>query len=91
MIADIDQWEADQLAASARRNPIVRRAVDDGRKYITPEDVTRIVRKHGVKKARLWFLRVLGKIDRAGIEDRSLCAFVLTKRGRDYGRATSHE
>lgn len=48
----------------------------DGRGYITPEDVSAALEKHGADRVRLDVLKVLGKQTAFGAEDSGLCAFI---------------
>jgi len=55
---------------------VTRIAENDGRDYITPEDVSDALKNVPKGRVRLDVLAVLGKQTNFGAEDAGLCAFV---------------
>ena len=58
---------------------VTRIAKNQGRDYITPEDVSEALKKIPRERVRLDVLAILGKQAGFGAEDPSLCAFVAWK------------
>ena len=65
-------------------NPLVEHAARDGRGYVTPEDIGEILTVAPERRVEIAMalLRIIGRIDGAGAEDASLCAFVAAKDRR---------
>lgn len=58
-------------------NTLAAIAAENGRNYITPEDVAEAInRATPIDRVRLDLLEILGKQTNYGVEDHSLCAFV---------------
>lgn len=62
-------------------NIVTNIAKDNGRDYITPEDVAEAVKRHGQEMLAIQraILEVISRTTEFGIEDASLCAFIAIK------------
>jgi len=76
---DQEIWIKKQQQRFGRR-PIVLPAIQDGRNYITPKDISACIEvNEDINELRRDFLMILANWTGYGIEDKKTCAFVLTE------------
>jgi len=71
-----EAWRKTIQAETIEHNCVAKLAIDDGRDYITPEDITEAFKTNSEDKVRLDVLEVMGNTSGFGWEDATLCAFV---------------
>ena len=63
-------------------NKLADRARQQGRDYVTPEDVGEMLKKYTCHQVRFELLGILAEQFELGVEDASLCAFLAWKGNR---------